>query len=246
MINRNYQIECSEALKNLFYKYTHLPIGGKEIICPYWKNDLKNKIYGPLGGKGTPDEIVKVTQEEANKASVDLSTLSKNDTLSFMKEKRIGVDCSGFVFWMLDVLDCEKGGNGIADDIPNSQGRFIKARANVRMLTDKEVSIPVEVGDVRVGDMIKLRGGKHLSLIIATIRKSEGTGQLKEIGYAHSSCPSITQIGGVHSSKILVKDLSLGLKEQEWQELTISGENYGKACYLPELGDGIFRLKNFV
>ena len=68
-------METSKALQDLFYQYTHLHIGGKEIVCPYWMNNLEKGIYGPIGGKGTPREIEEATTKEAeaeNVTSVDI------------------------------------------------------------------------------------------------------------------------------------------------------------------------------
>jgi len=234
-------IETSPALQNLFYDYTHLPIGGKEVICPYWKNDLERGVFGPYGGKGKPEQIVGAAEKEAKTSGVDLNGLSEEEILSFMKSKRIGVDCSGFDFWMLDVLDREKGGSGIADDIPQAKGRFLQARANVRMLTDEKVAIPVKIADIRFGDMIRLRKGAHVAVVISLSRDENGV--LKEIVYAHSSSPQTTLISGVHRAIIEVRDPLLELGNQAWHESSSSGKNYGQVSFFPDFGDGPKRLR---
>lgn len=229
--------EKSEALEKLFYKYTHLPIGGKEIVCPYWMNNLEKGIYGPIGGKGTPEQIVQVTVDQARAEGVDLTKLDEQGITLFMKAKMIGVDCSGFAFWMLNELDLEKGGDGVADNIPGSQGKIVKARASVAMLCKDEVSFVIEkVSDVKVGDMIRLRRGKHVSIIAKVSGEDD---KITEIEYAHSSCR--TQVKGVHIGKIKVVDEQLGLENQNWEELTEEGTSYGKE-YRPETGDSIRRL----
>lgn len=240
MINNNKElnIETSKALQDLFFLYTHLPIGGQEIPCPYWVNKIKLGVFGHLGGKGTPEQIVSVTKKEAERAGLDLEKMTKEEILRFMKQKRIGIDCSGFVFWMLDVLDREKGGDGIADDIPRSKGRFLEARASVKMLADEKVSILVKVVDICIGDIIRLRGGKHMTIVTAL--EKDKAGSIKKIVYAHSS--SKTKTSGVHAG--IIDIISSGdLQDQKWLEETDRGENYGKKCYLPEMGDGIRRLR---
>lgn len=227
----------SQALQKLFAKYTHLPLGGKEISCPYWRNDLKRGIFGPGGGKGRPEEIVEITEQEAKKEGLDLGKMNEEEIISFMEKSRIGIDCSGFVFWMMDVLDKEKGGNGITDDIPGCQGKFL-CRANVKMLTSEEVTLPIEkVKDIRVGDIIRLHGGKHVTIVIRVTR-------VREIEYAHSS--GLTETSGVHSGRIIINDPEQGLEKQSWQEKTDKGENYGHKYYLTTLGDGVKRLKIWV
>jgi len=242
--------ETSPALQKLFAKYTHLPLGRKKIRCPYWMNNLKRGIFGPGGGKGKPEEIVEITERKAKKANLDLGKMTEEEIISFMEKSRIGIDCSGFVFWMMDVFDKEKGGNGITDDIPGCQGKFL-CRANVKMLTGEEVTLPIEkVKDIKVGDIIRLHGGKHVTMVIRVIRDQlkispDGAGQalgkIREIEYAHSS--GLTETSGVHSGRIIINDPDFGLEKQTWQEKTDEGENYGHKYYLATFGDGVKRLK---
>lgn len=234
---QGYTVETSGALQDLFNQYTHLPIGGKEIPCPYWMNKIKLGIVGPYGGKATPKQIVETVEYEAKKDNFDLQTATSKEILVFMKNKKIGVDCSGFVFWMLDALDLEKGGDGITDDIPGSVGKFVAARANVVMLTDEKVAKPVELEEIKVGDMIQLGGKKHVAIVTKLLKEA---GVIKEIEYCHSS--SQTKDSVVHSATIKVADPKLGLKKQDWEEKTKTGENYGISCFKEELGDGLKRL----
>lgn len=234
--------ESSKALQDLFYQYTHLPIGGKEIVCPYWMNDLKEGIFGPFGGKGMPEQIVEASEKAAKLKGIDLAKMSEQEVLSFMEQEKIGVDCSGFVFWMLDSLDKEKGGDGIADDIPGCKGKILECRANVAMLTDENSTLPIEkVAEVRVGDMIRLGGGKHVAIVVGVMRDTQDEGILKEIEYAHSSAK--TKEFGVHSALIKIINPQGGLETQEWSEETKDGKNYGGFNFLPGSGDELKRLK---
>lgn len=211
-------LQTSPALQKLFYDYTHLPIGGKEIICPYWRNRIGRGIFGPYGGKGTPEQIVESTEKEAQKSGVDLNIMTNREILLFMKRKKIGIDCSGFTFWLLDALDKEKGGNGIADDIPGSKGRYLQARANVRMLTDQNVSLSVNrLAEIKVGDMIRCGKQRHLAVVLGLLKDEKG--ELKEIYYAHAKEPL-----GVHSAKIKIVNPDLPLSQQQLEEeLAIEG-----------------------
>lgn len=232
-------LDSSKALQDLFYQYTHLPIDGKKIVCPYWMNNLEKGIYGPIGGKGTPEQIADEVIKEAKSENVDLKKMDKESIVLFMKAKKIGIDCSGFVYWMLNSLDLEKKGNGIADDIPGSKGNVVQARANVQMLTDEKVSFPVEkLKDIKVGDMVRLRRGKHVAIILS-IKREEG--QVREIEYAHSS-GGYTKISGVHSAKITIISPNADLKSQNWSELTLEEKSY-RESYYPQAGDGVKRLR---
>lgn len=237
--NKTFNVETSCVLRDLFYKYTHLPLGGKEIVCPYWMNNLKEGIFGPYGGKGTPEQIVEATETEAKKAGLNLNKMREEEILAFMKNKKLGVDCSGFVFWMLDALDKEKGGNGIADDFLSTDP-LLPSRANVVMLTNEEVVLAVELKDIQVGDMIRLNKGKHIAIIMRVVRD---LGKVREIEYAHSSAR--TKISGVHNAKIKITNQNKGLEAQKWNELASGVKNYEEAYFFPDIGDGVKRLKTW-
>lgn len=234
-------METSKALQDKFYQYTHLSIGGKQIACPYWINSIKRLKYGPGGGKGSPQEIIMHTNSKAKENDIDLNKQSEREIVLFMKKNRIGVDCSGFAFWMLNALDLEKGGNGITDDIPNSRGKIIKIRASTKMLTDEDVSFFVKkINEIKPGDMIRLRGGHHL-MVVLEIEKDKDR-NTKKIIYAHSSSSLLTTISGVHKESIIIKDSEKSIQEQDWQEQTPDKSNYANNFY-PQAGDGIKRLK---
>lgn len=231
--------ETSKALQDLFYSYTHLLIGGKEVVCPYWMNNLEKGIYGPIGGKGTPKQIEEITASEAEKEKVDLFKMNAEEVVLFMRMKKIGVDCSGFVFWMLDALDREKGGNGIGDDIPDSRGKVVEYRANTMMLTESKVSFPVAtVSEVKPGDIIRMRRGKHIAIILSIFYEKD---KMIKLEYAHSSGNIHTKVSGVHKAEIFVINQDLKLEQQEWSEDDNQGKKY-KECLFSQEGDGIRRL----
>ncbi len=231
-------IETSKVLQDLFFQYTHLPIGEKEIRCPYWRNRLTLGITGPFGGKGRPEQIIEATRLAAKKAAVNLNQMSGEEILAFMKRKKIGVDCSGFVFWLLDSLDKEKGGPGLAEKFPHFPGTLPQRQASAEKLTGESLSTPIKVDQVRVGDMIRLDGGKHIAIVIKIEKE---LGKVKEIEYVHSS--ERTTIAGVHSGKIKVIDSQKKLEEQEWEETLPDGTSYGREFCREERGDGLKRLK---
>ncbi len=234
-------VETTKSLQDLFFSYTHLLIGGKEVVCPYWIDSLKKLKHGPGGGKASPQEIIVHTNSKAKESDIDLNKQSEHEIVLFMKKNRIGVDCSGFAFWMLNALDLEKGGNGIADDIPNSRGKIIKIRASTKMLTDEGISFFVQkINEIKPGDMIRLKGGHHLAVVLEIEKDKDGN--TEKIIYTHSSSCFFTIISGVHKESIIIKDSEKGIQEQDWQEQTPDKSNYALQLH-PQDGDGIKRLK---
>lgn len=186
--------ETSKALWRVFFQYTHLSLGGKEIVCPYWMNKTKQDVFGPLGGKGKPEEIVEVVEKEAKEAGINLDHLSAKAIISFMKRKKIGVDCSGFVYWALDAFDREQGGNGIKDDIPGSAGRYIKERASVKMMVQASRKID-KISQIKVGDLLVNEKINHVAIVLSVERIADNS-EIR-ITYANSKKPR-----GVYSEMI--------------------------------------------
>lgn len=186
-------------------------VPGKKVRLPYWCNKFKGKrIQGPFGGKGTPAEIKKAVWAKAKRAGVDLRKMTASQIRSFMKQRRIGIDCSGFAFQVLDFLQpgFYRGLKMAAGKSRNPIRRFSAAA-----LTSAENSFPVKrAADIKPGDLIPLsfRGKKvdHVLIVVAA------TG--KEIVYAHSS--SRTMVTGPHLGRIKIRKKNQDLRQQQWLE----------------------------
>lgn len=230
--------EIEQIISSYIREYTEMDIKGTVIPCPYWMNKMvagKVILRGFANGKGEASDIRKELIERLDHLSNHSRfPLSPENLRRFAKRERIGIDCSGFVFRILDKLvqlryrRCKvKTLNDIF-----SGG---KDRTNVGTLTHPDNCIRVRTG-YRLGDMIRLMGGRHIVIIT-------DSGDTK-ITYAHSSSLQ-TEIQGVHISEIQVIDPKKGLEHQLWLEKTKKVENYGNKYFWPHMEDGVFRLKIF-
>lgn len=208
-----------KSLDEFLSSYFSLEIvAGKKVRIPYWRNRLKLKglrrIQGPFGGKGTPTEIKKATLEKARKASLDLKNLSSAEISRFMKQKKIGLDCSGFAFQVLNFLfpGFWKGLKKAPGKSSNPVRRF-----NAWALTSKENTSAVrKVKNLRVGDLVAMSWKGKVDHVLVVVDVSE-----KEIVYAHSS--EKTKITGPHLGKIKIIDGDKGIDKQIWLEKNIDG-----------------------
>jgi len=193
-------------------------IPGKKARIPYWQNKFYKdgkRIQGPLGGKGTPAEIKKAILSKAKENKVDLTQLSSEQIRSFMKQKKIGLDCSGFAFQVLNYLK-----PGFYRGLKKAEGRSLNPirRFNAKVLTSKENSKRVEkTKDLKVGDLIPVsfddQAIDHVMIIVGISKK--------EIIYAHSS--SKGKITGPHLGKIKITSPEEVLEKQLWLEKTKQG-----------------------
>lgn len=230
----------NKKIREFIRGYTAMDIDGVVIPCPYWMNRLKDGkviVRGFANGKGSAGEI----REELEKELISLSgderfKLTAENLRKFARRKRTGIDCSGFVYRVLDqLLRLGIGGTKYKNLDEAFDGGIYKTDA--KRLTGLQYCREIRnIKDFRVGDMIRLWGGKHIAIIIEV--------NDKEIIYAHSSSLS-TKIQGVHTSFIRIIDADKPLENQIWDEKTRSGGNFGKKRFITEKGDGVFRLKIF-
>lgn len=226
----------SLVLNQLVHHYLHLRLGHHTVACPYWMDKNTKSYFGIGGGKLLPEVIEEQTTRLAQQQGINLDQFTREELVHFMKINRIGIDCSGYAFCLLDAYDRENGGDGIADDIPNSQGCFV-VRASVRMLTDPLVAYPIPfVNQLQPGDLIRLNNGRH---VIVILNRPALYDNRLQVSYTHSS-----RGVGVHTAVLNITFPKGAIQEQDWQEITVFGKNY-RELILPQLGDGIWRLKHF-
>jgi len=181
-------------------KYIHFEIGGKIINVPYSISTEGEKRaieelssagvtgrFSSYGGKGTPEQIKKLVFDATRKEKFDLKNATSKEIITFMIKKGIRVDCSGFVYYVLDQYLKKEKHTSLDSLILRYSGmqgkieRFLLQKNRVRhssasTLTNNLNSIKIEkVKDIHPGDMIRLTHadwkGKHISIIVAINNK---------------------------------------------------------------------------
>jgi hypothetical protein len=205
--------------------------------------------FANYGGKATPQQVKHLVYAAARKNHFDLEKASAQEIVSFMITKGIGVDCSGFVYYILDQYLRRKKRQTLDSLILRYPGmwgkieRFLLQQNRVRRtsaatLTSDLNTIPIKrVCDMQPGDLIRLTHrdwkGKHVIVVVSLSDT--------EITYAMTS--QYTQIQGARFGKIKIRDKNKGLEAQTWLEKTKKGENYGKDAFDPKRGDKVCRLR---
>jgi hypothetical protein len=249
-----------DSLFSIVHKYTEFHINGKRVQIPYCI--VGNKVepsnhpesgrttkFSNYAGKGTAEQINQALIQSAKKENLDLSTKTSAEITRFMIEQGIGIDCSGFVYNVLneyfkktkhitldEIIFRFPGIMGSVENLLFRNNRVRRCSAEV--LTSDLNTIKIsKVKDIQPGDMIRLThpnwAGKHIAIIVEV--------SFDHIQYAHSS--EYTQNKGPHTARINTLFPNEGLEKQEWLESTIEGNNYGKVAYIPERGDSIRRIK---
>ena len=103
----------TNQLLNFANEYIDFYIDGKKVKIPYCivtqKNDTKSSYtmartdkYSNYAGKGNTDQIKKTLLNAAKNKHFDLISRKPEEITKFMISEGIGIDCSGFVFNILD------------------------------------------------------------------------------------------------------------------------------------------------
>ena len=240
-----------KEVTKLIEDYFNLNINGKKVKTPYHINVKHARAeLRSLVGKGTPQEIEEEVNIFAKLRNFNLKKTSENEIREFMQKEGIGVDCSGLVAHILDTwVKSEKKGN-LRTNVVFPKMSFLKRiiialrpieNINADLLTNKFNSIPVELENVQIGDLIRLKGierGHHIA-IITNVNE-------KEIEYIHST-KHYGQDNGIKRGKIKIVNKKKDLEHQKWLEKDKDGVCWTLKQFLKEKNDnGIRRPKFFV
>ncbi len=222
-----------QIIEKYLDSWLKMKIGRVMINCPYFANKIRNGkviLSGFVGGKGDYSEI----NRELNKAvsANQKIIIDKQDIVKLARRKRIGIDCSGFVFRLLSELIRLQYQNCPVKSLEEvfSEGIF---RTNADKLTLGNHVIKVKLfSRSKLGDLIRINNGRHVAVVLEKKNNM--------ITYIHSS--KVTKESGVHTGTIMINNTNQTL---EWREITRDNINFGDKYFHLHDGDGIFRLKIF-
>jgi hypothetical protein len=247
-------------LYDIVNQYVNFEIAGKKFNIPYCMafdasekpltyHRGRTQRFKNYGGKGSPEQIRKALIKTAQKHNLNLTEASTEEIKKLMVQHGIGIDCSGFVYHVLDRYLRERYHTSLARHIlryPGAIGvleRIVLRPQRVRRcsaatLTSKLNTIEIElVKDMQPGDMIRLTHadwkGKHIAIIVDV--------DAHYITYAAAS--EYTKDPDCHLAKIEIIDSTKGLEAQNWLEQTQDNKKYVHDAYDPTRGDSVRRLK---
>lgn len=180
----------SAILKQAYQQFI-LNIKGKQVPIPYRIN-IPAEEHPARQGKSDPETILKQLYEDAGEQGFNLKSASIEEIQEFMRKNKLGLDCSGFVYRMLDLLVQQVKGKPLTE-----LGFDHVGRTNVATLTGDEHSITIEPSDIQPGDLIRIdsEAADGLNHCLLVMENKNGM-----ITYAHSSRK--TKVNGVHQDQI--------------------------------------------
>ncbi len=232
-----------EETKQMIRAYANLAIGQVHVRTPYM-NNRRLGLRGALGvlvGKGTPTEIEEEVVIMALKEHINLNDLTPELATRFLIDHKLGVDCSGYAFHLLETelyaRHKKKLSHVIHLPLIKNPFRRIFAKmqcvknVGVRTLAHAKNSAPVLLKNIQAGDMIvalqiKKDPARHHLLLVTDVVADN---YITEIRYTHSPEWTIGgQYGhGVRSGLIRVTNLEKPLLAQIWEEGGMTVEENG-------------------
>jgi len=232
--------QLSSDARKVISDYLSLP--DIRVPAPYYNNRRHKLAAGlrALAGKGLPTEIVEEAELFAIREKVSLASLAPADKTRFLVDHHLGIDCSGFVYHVLDAESHARGAGAMHSHISfhhRSLLRRLIARlrpaqnAGAITFAQPTNSFEVPLSDVQPGDFIVMthnpeaRSFDHIILITAVDKATTHT----TLTYTHSiAWPSDGVCGhGVRIGTITVTDPLIRLADQVWEEHGKAGaENY--------------------
>ncbi len=232
--------QLSSDAKKVIASYLSLP--SLEVATPYY-NNRRHEIRGGLSvlsGKGTPEEIAEEAELFSIREKLDLAALAKPERNKFLVDHHLGIDCSGFVYHVLDAESIGRGKGPLRSHISFHHRSFLRRliahlrpaqNAGAVTFAQEANSTEVLLIDAQPGDFIVMthsdnaRAFDHIILITNIEKAATHT----TITYTHSiAWPSDGLYGhGVRTGTITVTDPLIKIADQLWEENGKTGtENY--------------------
>lgn len=244
-------LEIPQVAKDAIARYQKLNLGSKSVQCPYFINTKRKKDLRALVGKGTPEEIIMEAKIWEKLTGQNFEKMSVGEIKTFLTNKGLGIDCSGFVVHVLDAWFFSVKHKHIWSELKLVQGGLAsKLRYKLRpvenlganTLTSDINSFEIGINEVKPGDVIRSKwkkvGTHHIQLVTKVELNDKGVVSLIE--YTHAT-PYYGDTSGVRVGQIKILDSSKPLYDQEWSEKDEHGVNFSYEGYMTQSEDNGLR-----
>ncbi len=232
--------ELNQPAQNLLDKFLNLNITGTEIPCPYF-NNRRQKVRGGLRvniGKGSPTELKQEVKIQAKKQNLDLNKINENELKKFMIDNKLGIDCSAFVYYILNKHTQTETNQSLKSKLDFSHKNLLRRvisnfrpiiNTNVELLSHSNNSQKIKLKQAEAGDLIVIKeyGPRNDKDHIAIITAVDFDDKIQQLECAHSfQWDSEGRYGGgVRKFEIDIKNKNDNLINQTWTELDQTNED---------------------
>lgn len=217
-------------------QYLHFKIGGAVCSVPYFNNkSVKARAtFGVQVGKGSPQEIFEEMETIMFKSHIADDLLADESLKKLLVENNIGIDCSGFAYYVLNAESEERGQGSLGRHLHlvsagNFLTRFVymlhpENNTNVALLAHSRNSDAISLKDTQPGDMVTMLNndddGNERNHILIVHQVEYQNFLPTRIHYSHAvAYPEDGIYGsGIRQGFIEITDLSKQLTDGVWSE----------------------------
>ncbi len=216
-------------------QYLNFKVGTAMCSVPYFNNKT-TKLRGALAvhaGKGSPQEIFEEVQSLLIKAHTTAESLSTESLKKLLADNNIGIDCSGFAYYVLNA-ESEESGKGSIDkhiSFVQAKGVLRKLIASWRPVGNVDVSTLAHDANGRVIPLKAIQPGSIITMTndteenerdhILVIHQVEYQNFIPyKLHYSHAvAYPEDGMYGtGIKQGTIEIIDIAKPIAEQAWTE----------------------------
>jgi hypothetical protein len=186
-------------------QYLHFQTGSAVCSVPYFNNKTRGArgALRVLGGKGSPKDIQDETENILLKNRISSTTISDEALKKLLVDNSVGIDCSGFVYHVLDAESIHQKKGNLKNHLAfvQSPGFIGTLRARFRPVensgvttfaNDKNSKI-VPLAEVQPGDIITMVPGtplatsyEHLNVVTTKGAERDHILVIHQVEYADS------------------------------------------------------------
>jgi hypothetical protein len=167
----------SKRATSVIEQYQNFRMGQAVCSVPYYNNKVNRARMAlrPYIGKGSPKEIFDEIEGMLVKNKIDPNTLDSENLKKLLRESGIGIDCSGFAYYVLNAESEETGHGSISRRLHfiKCHGLVGKIRCKFRpiencdvaTLADDKNSTAIPVTQIQPGDFITMLGSADSSAL---------------------------------------------------------------------------------
>ncbi len=221
---------------DLIDHYQHLKLGNHEVVCPYFNNRRSQVRAGlrVLVGKGSPSDIEEEAALIAFREKIELTSLNSYQIKKFLIDNSLGIECSGFVYHILEQELWEKKKKHLRSVLSFPYAKnplrklLVKLRpienTGVKSLAHEKNSTEIALKDIRPGDIITMLEGDTVGnpdhvLLVHFVQYDGDTPELFHYTHAIQWKSDGVIDHGIAEGRILINEIDKPLLEQEWTEI---------------------------
>lgn len=189
----------SPEAQKVIADFESLP-GYPGVRTPYY-NNRRQKVRAALralAGKGSPADISEEIELTALRQQVNLSKMNPDEIRAFMIDRNLGIECSGFAYYILDAESTAQKKGSLKKNRVLSNASFIRKiiatirpveNMGVATFADEANSKEIPVSEAQPGDIIVMRISKartyedHI-LVVTGVQRTNN--EVQKIEYTHS------------------------------------------------------------